>query len=96
MYDIRGIAGEDITPELAFALGKAYGTLLREKGGKVVSVGRDVRHTSGDLEEGLIDGLRSVGVDVYEIGVVPTPVMYYSLFKWPVHGGIQESWRGRT
>ena len=89
MYDIRGIAGEDITPELAFALGKAYGTLLREKGGKVVSVGRDVRHTSGDLEEGLIDGLRSVGVDVYEIGVVPTPVMYYSLFKWPVHGGIQ-------
>lgn len=89
MYDIRGIAGEDITPELAFALGKAYGTLLREKGGKVVSVGRDVRHTSGDLEEGLIDGLRSVGVDVYEIGVVPTPVMYFSLFKWPVHGGIQ-------
>ncbi len=89
MYDVRGIAGEDITTDLAYALGKAYGTMLRNKGGDTITVGRDVRKTSKDLQDALIDGLRSVGVNVINIGVVPTPVMYFSLFKWPVHGGIQ-------
>ncbi len=89
MYDIRGIVGTDITPEFAFHLGKGYGTIIREKGGKRLSVGNDVRKSSPELKDALIDGLTSVGIEVLDLGTVPTPVMYFSTFTLPVHGGIE-------
>ncbi len=88
-YDIRGIVGDEVTTELAYMLGKAYGTMLRDHGGSVASVGRDVRPSSPDLADALIDGMRSVGINVINIGVVPTPILYFSLFHLPVHGGIE-------
>ncbi|RKY97971.1 MAG: phosphomannomutase, partial [Candidatus Hydrothermota bacterium] len=88
-YDIRGIVGEEITTDFAYALGKAYGTILRDHGGNTVSIGQDVRPSSPDLADALIDGLRTEGINVIRIGTVPTPLLYFSLFHLPVDGGIQ-------
>jgi phosphomannomutase/phosphoglucomutase len=89
MYDIRGVVGSDITPDFAEILGLAYGTYLREKGGQRVSVGRDVRPSSLDLKDALIEGLRRTGIHVTDIGIVPTPLLYFSLHNLPVDGGIE-------
>ncbi len=89
MYDIRGIVGRDITPDFAYHLGKGYGTIIRNAGGKRLSVGNDVRKSSPELKDALIDGLTSVGIEVLDLGTVPTPVMYFSTFTLPVDGGIE-------
>ncbi|MEO0274988.1 MAG: phosphomannomutase/phosphoglucomutase [candidate division WOR-3 bacterium] len=89
MYDIRGIYGTEIDEETAYYIGRAFGTIVRESGGTRVSVGMDARPSSGPLKEALIDGFTKSGVSVYDIGLVPTPLQYYSLFKYEVHGGIQ-------
>ncbi len=89
MYDIRGVYPKELDEETAYFIGKAFGTLLREMGGKVVTVGMDARPSSIPLKEALIDGLTRTEIDVYDLGLVPTPLQYYSLFKHDVHGGIQ-------
>src|SRR5688572_4486253 len=89
-YDIRGIVDRDLTTEAATAIGSAYATLLRDRGiTGVVSVGRDNRPSGGVLRDALIDGLTSAGASVIDIGVVPTPLLYWSLHHLPVVGGIQ-------
>ncbi len=89
-YDIRGRVDEDLTVEVAEAIGRAYGTMVRRAGGRRVVSGRDGRLSGPKLQEALIKGILSTGVDVINIGVTPTPVMYFSLFKLPeVDGGIQ-------
>lgn len=87
-YDIRGIVGKDLTAEIVELLGKSYGTYLISKGGKKVSVGRDNRLSSPKFKSALIGGILSTGCDVIDIGLVPTPVMYFSLFNLDVDGGI--------
>ncbi|HEY2026854.1 MAG TPA: phosphomannomutase/phosphoglucomutase [Gemmatimonadaceae bacterium] len=89
-YDIRGIVDRDLTVEVALALGGAYAALLRERGvhGSVV-VGRDNRPSGTKLRDALVDGLTKAGVDVVDIGVVPTPLLYWSLHHLGVVGGIQ-------
>ena len=77
-YDIRGIVGDDLNEEVVVLLGKGIGTYLLRNGAKRVSVGRDGRLSSPDMRDYLFSGLRSVGVDVVDLGVVPTPVSYYS------------------
>ncbi len=88
-YDIRGVAYKDILPDFAELLGKVVGSMLIEKGGKTVSVGMDIRLSSEDFKEALVDGLRSVGVNVFDLGMVPTPLLYFSQYKFPVEGGVQ-------
>jgi len=89
-YDIRGVVGDDLTEEAARALGGAYAALLRERGLKgAVAVGRDNRPSGTALREALVQGLRGAGVDVVDIGVVPTPLLYWSLHRLDVIGGIQ-------
>lgn len=89
-YDIRGVVGADLTVEAAEAIGKAYGALLAERGiPREVAVGRDNRPSGAALRDALVRGLRSTGVNVVDIGVVPTPVLYWSLHHLPVQGGIQ-------
>jgi len=88
-YDIRGVAGRDLTVRVAELIGKAYGTLAGEKGVERVAIGRDGRLSGPRLVKGLVKGIRSTGMDVIELGVTPTPVLYYSLFNLPVGGGIQ-------
>lgn len=89
-YDIRGIVGRDLTTEAATAIGRAYATHVRDRGIQgTVSVGRDNRPSGGSLRDALVEGLTSGGVNVIDIGVVPTPLLYWSLHHLPVVGGIQ-------
>ncbi len=87
-YDIRGIVGEDFTPEVIELLGKGYGTYLKEKGGKVASVGKDVRLSSEEFSKIFIRAINSTGVDVIDLGVVPTPLSYYSVNVLEIDGGV--------
>ncbi len=87
-YDIRGIVGEELTEEVTERIGRAFATLGREKGMKTVSVGRDGRPSSPALRDRLIRGLTTGGLNVLDIGVCPTPVLYFSLFQLPVDGGV--------
>jgi len=75
--------------EFAGLLGRTYGTLAAERGAKRVSVGRDCRLTSDAYAAALIEGLRSTGLHVIELGTVTTPLVYFSLFHWNLDGGIQ-------
>jgi phosphomannomutase/phosphoglucomutase len=89
-YDIRGIVERDLTTEAATAIGRAYATLLHQRGiVGTVSVGRDNRPSGGMLRDALVEGLTSAGASVVDIGVVPTPLLYWSLHHLPVVGGIQ-------
>jgi phosphomannomutase/phosphoglucomutase len=89
LYDIRGIVGTEIVEDFAFGLGKAYGTIVKRKGGNTLAVGSDVRPSSDGLKAALVDGLRSVGMGVIDLGTVPTPLLYFSLFVQDVQGGVQ-------
>ena len=88
-YDIRGLAERDFDKEFALLLGKVHGTAIAEKGGKRVTVGRDCRATSDSYAEAVIAGLIAAGLQVYDIGICPTPLLYFSLFHLDVDGGIQ-------
>ena len=89
-YDIRGIAGKDLTEEVAAAVAGAYAAFLAEKGVKgALAVGRDNRPSGEGLHRALVGGLLSSGVDVVDIGIVPTPLAYWSQHNLAVVGGIQ-------
>lgn len=89
-YDIRGVVGKDLTTEAAYAIGCAYAAYLAEKNARGrVAVGRDNRPSGVMLREALVRGLTGHGVDVVDIGVVPTPLLYWSLHHLGVVGGIQ-------
>jgi phosphomannomutase/phosphoglucomutase len=83
------LAEQDFDKEFALQLGKVHGTIIAAKGGKRVTVGRDCRATSDPYAEAVIEGLASTGLQVYDIGVCPTPLLYFSLFHLDVDGGIQ-------
>jgi phosphomannomutase/phosphoglucomutase len=88
--DVRGIVGADLTEEAARAIGGAYAALMRERGVTgTVAVARDNRPSGDKLRDALVDGFTSAGVNVVDIGVVPTPVLYWSLYNLDVVGGIQ-------
>ena len=91
-YDIRGIVGEDLDPEVTEAVGRAFGSRVRRDANSsspTVAVGCDNRTTSPALAEGLISGIRSAGVDVFDVGTVPTPVLYWSEVKLGTDAGVQ-------
>ena len=87
-YDIRGIIGETLSPDDALHLGKAFGTLVIRSGGSVVAVGRDGRISSPALAQALIDGLVSTGCKVLDVGLGPTPMLYYAAKVRNADGGI--------
>jgi phosphomannomutase/phosphoglucomutase len=89
-YDVRGVVGRDLSPDVARALGRGYAALLAERGlAGAVAVGRDNRPSGTALRDALVAGLAECGVDVVDVGVVPTPVLYWALHNEPVVGGIQ-------
>ncbi|MFN8522088.1 MAG: phosphomannomutase/phosphoglucomutase [Chloroflexota bacterium] len=87
-YDIRGLAGSDLTPEIARAIGQAWGTWLRRRGGTTMIVGRDMRPSSPGLRDGFIEGSRAAGCDVTDIGYATSPLMYFSTIDRGVDGGV--------
>ncbi|HEV8437114.1 MAG TPA: phosphomannomutase/phosphoglucomutase [Methylomirabilota bacterium] len=86
-YDVRGKVGIDLTPEVFELIGRAYGTLVRQKGGRTIALGMDNRTTSPPLERGFGAGVLSTGVDVVDIGVNHTPLLYFATAHWRLDGG---------
>ena len=87
-YDIRGIVGKDLTPELAERIGRAYATLGKDHDLHTIAVGRDGRLTSPLMREHLVKGLTEGGLDVLDLGVCATPLLYFALYQRNVDGGI--------
>ena len=87
-YDVRGIVGKDLTFDVAQSIGRAYGTMARQRGSQTVALGRDGRLTSLALRDQVLAGITSTGVNVVDIGVCPTPLLYFALYELPVDGGV--------
>ena len=77
-YDIRGIVGKTLTPEIAYAVGQSLGTLSLERGASTIAVGRDGRLSGPELSQALRDGITSTGCNAIDIGMAPTPVSYFA------------------
>ena len=79
-YDIRGVVGSELTPKTAALIGQAIGTAALEQGLREVVIGRDGRLSGPELAAGLAEGLRRAGCAVIDIGLAPTPLVYYAAF----------------
>jgi phosphomannomutase/phosphoglucomutase len=79
-YDIRGVVGRTLTPEVARAVGRALGSMARERKAATFAVGRDGRLSGPDLANALMEGMAAAGADVIDIGMAPTPVTYFAAF----------------
>ncbi len=88
-YDIRGVADRDMPDDFAYGLGRALGTFWSRRGGRRVAVGRDCRLSSPRLASALKRGLIESGLRLVDIGVVPTPLMYFTVFHHGLDGGVQ-------
>lgn len=89
-YDIRGVIGETLGPDDARAIGRSFATLLRRAGGSKVAIGYDGRVSSPMLAHALCEGLTASGCDVVQVGMGPTPMLYYAeASAEDVDGGIQ-------
>jgi phosphomannomutase len=89
-YDIRGIIGETLGEDDAYAIGRSFATMLRRAGGRKIAVGYDGRLSSPMLETALIRGITEAGLDAVSVGLGPTPMLYYAeAVLDDVDGGIQ-------
>lgn len=87
-YDIRGIVGQTLTEANVLILGKAIGSLVREQNENQVIIARDGRHSGVNLSNALCEGLLSVGCKVINIGMVPTPLLYYATTLFEQRSGV--------
>ena len=87
-YDIRGIVGHTLHAADAFAIGRAFGTIVARGGGTRVAVGYDGRLTSPELEQALVDGLKASGMEALRIGLGPTPMLYYTATTLQTDGAV--------
>ncbi len=83
-YDIRGVIGATLDADVARLIGRAFGSEVRAQGGDAVVMARDGRLSGPELSKALADGLRSAGIDVIDIGMVPTPVGYFAASSVPL------------
>lgn len=88
-YDIRGVVGDTLSDKDAYAIGRSFATLVRRAGGQRVAVGYDGRLSSPMLADALIAGINDAGVDALNVGLGPTPMLYYAASTEDVEGGIQ-------
>lgn len=87
-YDIRGIVGKTLTEENVFLIGKAIGSLVREKGENKVTIARDGRFSGPQLAAALMKGIMATGCDVINLGMVPTPLLYFATHLFTQHSGV--------
>ena len=87
-YDLRGIVGSELTEATAERLGRAFSTYVKGRGVRTISLGRDGRLSSPNLHTSLLKGLLAGGMNVIDIGICSSPLVYFSLFTLPVEGGI--------
>lgn len=86
-YDLRGIVGEDLTPEIVEHIGKAHGTYMKRHGMKKALVGRDCRATSEEYSQSLIKGYTWAGIDVVDIGMNMVGTFYWAQYHLKIQGG---------
>ncbi len=87
-YDIRGRVGVDLTPAVVERIGRGFGSFAAIRGAKTVVVGRDCRLSSSPFREALVPGLLSTGLQVIDVGVCPTPLLYFSIHRFPADAGV--------
>jgi phosphomannomutase len=87
-YDIRGVVGKTLSPSDAFAVGRAFGTVVSRGGGGTVAVGYDGRLSSPELEQSLVEGLKASGMEVLRVGCGPTPMLYYAATTLETAGAV--------
>jgi phosphomannomutase/phosphoglucomutase len=87
-YDIRGVADRDLADGFGYDLGRALGAHVARAGGRRFAVGRDTRVSSPRLHQEILRGLRETPLAVIDIGLVPTPVLYFAPFHFDLHGGV--------
>ena len=87
-YDIRGVVGRELTPQVAAWIGQAVGNVMADKGLTDIVVGRDGRLSGPELAGGLIEGLRKAGRNVIDVGMVPTPVVYFAAYHLRAGSGV--------
>ena len=87
-YDIRGIAGKDMDETDVEQLGRAIGTYLQRQGNRFIAVGRDCRESSDAYAERIMQGLTAAGCRVVDIGLCPTPVLYFAIRHLETQGGV--------
>jgi len=88
-YDIRGIVATDFTDDVVINLGKAFGTFVKRTGGHTVALSGDVRDTTPHLKNMFAKGLISTGINVKDLGIIPTPTNYYSMYHLDIDGAVQ-------
>jgi phosphomannomutase/phosphoglucomutase len=87
-YDIRGLVGQELTPETVEVLGKGMGTYFRRHGKREVALGRDCRLSSPSFAEALTRGLLATGCSVVDLGVIPTPLLYFTMYEKKKEAGV--------
>jgi phosphomannomutase/phosphoglucomutase len=87
-YDIRGVLGKTLNAEVAREIGRAIGSEAASRGLTEIAVGRDGRLSGPELSAALIEGLRSTGLDVTDIGAAPTPVLYFATYQLNLGSGV--------
>jgi len=87
-YDLRGVWGADFDANDVETIGRGFGTYLQQRGGRVVLVGRDGRLSSPEIREALVAGLLQTGLKVMDLGVCPTPILYFALRRLKADGGL--------
>ena len=90
-YDLRGLVDEDLSPELSFHLGKAYGTYLKRHGLSKALVGRDCRQSGPVYSKKLIEGLRWAGIDIIDIGMQLVGTFYWAQYHLKFPAGLYVS-----
>ena len=88
-YDIRGRFPEELNKETVHLLGLSIGTYFQKNGAEKISLGRDCRISSPEIHDELLKSLTESGMNVVDVGMVPTPLLYFSLFHLDVDGGVQ-------
>ena len=88
-YDIRGVVEEDFQPEVVELLGKGFGTFVKNKDIDKISLGGDVRLTTKTLKEAFAKGVLSTGVNIIDLGIIPTPISYFSIHHLNLQGAVQ-------
>ena len=88
-YDIRGVVEEDFSDNFVISLGKSFATKVKRVGIKEIAISGDVRLSTNNLKDNFIEGVLSTGVDIIDLGILPTPTNYYSMWKLDVKASVQ-------
>ena len=87
-YDIRGIVDHSLTPDIVSAIGQALGSEAQARGLSTIVIGRDGRLSGPNLSQALAQGIQSTGINVIDVGMVATPMLYYAAHEWANYSGV--------